>query len=83
MVEQSSRVAAVRVSVSRFEAALEETYVGQQIAAVVSEPRLRYELESPPKVFVAVVAVDQPDGQETAGLSARCQFFSCDQMLNI
>jgi len=65
----------------RFEAVLEGTYVGQQSAAVVSEPRLRYELESPPKVFVAVEAVDQPDGQDTAGLSSRCQSLSCNTMM--
>jgi hypothetical protein len=60
-----------------------ETYVGQQSTAVVSDPRLRYELESPPKVFVAVEAVDQPDGQDTAGLSARCQSLPCNQTVGI
>jgi hypothetical protein len=66
-----------------FEATSQETYVGQQSAAVVSDPRLRYELESPPKVFVAVETVDQPDGQETAGLSTRCQPLSCIQTVGI
>ena len=43
------------------------TYVGQQRAAVVAEPRLRK--VSMPKDLVKLVGIDQPEGHLGAGLS--------------